>query len=240
MSRADWPGELGPDWPSACEALGVSAAGPVVRAGSVEGYGLVLCQEADGTRRTVISRLSRDVLRARDLDEMFPGSLMEYRPKRRQLIAERTGWVVYPAVGAPFVEGARLPLRRSELSPRVKSAIRRSMADAVAGELRYLRARTIEEYFIQWREDEADEGITDPDPPPLRVIDARHLVDPEHPGAITSAISALEALAMQPELPEGTLRSSKATPGSNLLVRATAASDLRRFSLVGCSMFWCG
>lgn len=212
MDVSDWPGELGPDWPAACAAISLDPAGPARRPKRSESsaYALVLCRDAAGGCWTTIT--SDAAALSYYPDDDFRG----FEPDPRSVIETRAGWLVYVAADAPPTDSDL-----ASTCPAIDTAARRrSLADRVADELVYLQARTLDEYLMDWREEEANWGITDPDPPPPRWIDLRQAVDVDYPGAIPEAIASLEAIASRGELPAGTVRTRPASREAHL-VRGT-------------------
>lgn len=146
LTPAQFPSVLGDDFPAACAALNVEPY--------ADGYGLVLGQDSDGARWTVV--VDDVSLVAVAIASWDCGMEYDLSPRERSVVCALPGWPLAVAVAAPGVpaphdptpeEGDRPPLAPpdpEEWGP----AQRRLGADEVALQ------------WTQWRRQLGDKGIS--------------------------------------------------------------------------------
>ncbi|MGW0699049.1 hypothetical protein ACWD0A_06900 [Streptomyces sp. NPDC002867] len=146
LTPAQFPSMLGDDYPAACGALGLEPY--------AEGYGLVLGQDADGARWTVV--VDDVSLVAVAIASWDCGMEYDLSPDERSMVAALPGWPLAVAVAAPNLpsphdpapeEGDRPPLAPPD-TRRWGPAQRRLGADEIALQ------------WAQWRE---QTGLVGPD-----------------------------------------------------------------------------
>lgn len=157
LTPAQFPSVLGDDFPAACAALGLEPY--------AEGYGLVLGQDADGARWTVV--VDDVSLVAVAIASWDCGMEYDLSPSERTVVAALPGWPLALAVAAPGVpephdpapeEGDRPPLTPPDTGDW-GPAQRRLGADEIALQ------------WVEWRRqvDEDDTfdvpGASDSNPP---------------------------------------------------------------------------
>ncbi|MEV4331620.1 hypothetical protein AB0K02_13925 [Streptomyces sp. NPDC049597] len=140
LTPAQFPSVLGDDYPAACEALGLEPY--------AEGYGLVLGQDADGARWTVV--VDDVSLVAVAIASWDCGMEYDLSPDERSMVAALPGWPLAVAVAAPNLpaphdpapeEGDRPPLTPPD-TRRWGPAQRRLGADEIALQWAQWRERT--------------------------------------------------------------------------------------------------
>ncbi|OIJ95671.1 hypothetical protein [Streptomyces colonosanans] len=144
LTPAQFPSVLGDDYPEACAALGLP---PVA-----DGYGLVLGQDGDGARWTVVTD---DVsLVAVAIASWDCGLEHDLSPDERTVVATLPGWPLAVAVAAPGVPAPHDPA--PELADRAPLAP--PDTDTWGPAQRRLGADEIALQWAQWREqiDDAD------------------------------------------------------------------------------------
>jgi hypothetical protein len=130
LTPAQFPSVLGDDYPEACEALGLPPR--------ADGYGLVLGQDGDGARWTVV--IDDVSLVAVAIASWDCGMEYELSPDERAVVTALPGWPLAVAVAAPGVPAPHDPspeiADRPPLSPPDTSfwgpAQRRLGADEIA------------------------------------------------------------------------------------------------------------
>ncbi|MGW4564877.1 hypothetical protein ACWEN3_21510 [Streptomyces sp. NPDC004561] len=130
LTPAQFPSVLGDDYPEACAALGLAPL--------ADGYGLVLGQDADGARWTVV--IDDVSLVAVAIASWDCGMEYELSPDERAVVTALPGWPLAVAVAAPGVPAPHDPgpdaADRPPLSPPDTSiwgpAQRRLGADEIA------------------------------------------------------------------------------------------------------------
>ncbi|MFC3575191.1 hypothetical protein ACFOZ0_18295 [Streptomyces yaanensis] len=144
LTPAQFPSVLGDDYPEACAALGLA---PVA-----DGYGLVLGQDGDGARWTVV--IDDVSLVAVAIATWDCGMEYELSPDERTVVAALPGWPLAVAVAAPGVPAPHDPapelIDREPLSP--------PDTDTWGPAQRRLGADQIALQWAMWREqlDDAD------------------------------------------------------------------------------------
>jgi hypothetical protein len=149
LTPAQFPSVLGDDYPEACAALGLAPL--------ADGYGLVLGQDGDGARWTVV--IDDVSLVAVAIASWDCGMEYELSPDERAVVAALPGWPLAVAVAAPGVPAPHDPdpevADRPALSPPDTStwgpAQRRLGADEIALQ------------WASWREQLNDETFSMPD-----------------------------------------------------------------------------
>ncbi|MEV5321772.1 hypothetical protein AB0K92_29725 [Streptomyces sp. NPDC052687] len=149
LTPAKFPSVLGDDYPEACAALGLAPL--------ADGYGLVLGQDGDGARWTVVTD---DVsLVAVAIASWDCGMEYDLSPDERSVVAALPGWPLAVAVAAPGVPAPHDPglevAGRPPLSPPDTSAWGSAQ--------RRLGADEIALQWAQWREQIDDAEFATPD-----------------------------------------------------------------------------
>ncbi|MFF3914308.1 hypothetical protein ACFYZB_12615 [Streptomyces sp. NPDC001852] len=155
LTPAQFPSVLGDDYPEACAALGLAPL--------ADGYGLVLGQDGEGARWTVV--IDDVSLVAVAIASWDCGMEYELSPDERAVVAALPGWPLAVAVAAPGVPAPHDPdpevADRPALSPPDTSiwgpAQRRLGADEIALQWATWREQIDDERFS------APDGQTDPD-----------------------------------------------------------------------------
>ncbi|MFJ8192681.1 hypothetical protein ACIQ8D_23415 [Streptomyces sp. NPDC096094] len=148
LTPAKFPSVLGDDYPEACAALGLPPL--------ADGYGLVLGQDGDGARWTVV--VDDVSLVAVAVASWDCGMEYDLSPDERTVVAALPGWPLAVAVAAPDVPAPHDPDLESADQPALSPpdttvwgpAQRRMGADEIAAQ------------WAQWREqiDDADFPVT--------------------------------------------------------------------------------
>ncbi|WP_121750403.1 hypothetical protein [Streptomyces sp. E2N166] len=148
LTPAKFPSVLGDDYPEACAALGLPPL--------ADGYGLVLGQDGDGARWTVV--VDDVSLVAVAVASWDCGMEYDLSPDERTVVAALPGWPLAVAVAAPGVPAPHDPDPESADQPALSPpdttvwgpAQRRLGADEIAAQ------------WAQWREqiDDADFPVT--------------------------------------------------------------------------------
>lgn len=172
----DFPGEFAESYEAACGVLGVEPR--------PAGYALALALDRDGARFSVVST---DVPGASAVLALWHDSILAgFDPAPSTVVATRPGWPVACVFGLadrpmphdpePAEHGP--PLRPPEGAARI-AAGRRLMADLIAEELATSGGQSQTEYEEPWLMRQYDFGDTDPEPPPMRLMDLRTRVRPD-------------------------------------------------------------
>ncbi|MFF9754813.1 hypothetical protein ACF1FC_18855 [Streptomyces sp. NPDC014344] len=148
LTPAKFPSVLGDDYPEACAALGLP---PVA-----DGYGLVLGQDGEGARWTVV--VDDVSLVAVAIASWDCGMEQELSPDERTVVAALPGWPLAVAVAAPNVPAPHDP------SPDVADMPPLSPPDAEAWgpAQRRLGADEIALQWATWREQVDDPAVPAP------------------------------------------------------------------------------
>ncbi|ATW51940.1 hypothetical protein [Streptomyces xantholiticus] len=195
LTPARFPSVLGDDYPAACEALALEPY--------AEGYGLVLGQDCDGARWTVV--VDDVSLVAVAIASWDCGMDYDLSPDERSVVAALPGWPLAVAVAAPGVpaphdpvpeEGDRAPLAPPDCDTW-GPAQRRLGADEVALQ------------WAQWREqiDDREAGIASDTPEEKRKKPRE---------AVRRALEEAKAY-VESAPPPGRVRSSFASDGARML-----------------------
>lgn len=118
LTPAKFPSVLGDDYPEACAALGLPPL--------ADGYGLVLGQDGDGARWTVV--IDDVSLVAVAIASWDCGMEYDLSPDDRTVVAALPGWPLAVAVAAPVCRRRTIPARRSRRGPRCALRTRRGGA----------------------------------------------------------------------------------------------------------------
>lgn len=147
LTPAQFPSVLGDDYPEACAALGLAPL--------ADGYGLVLGQDGDGARWTVV--VDDVSLVAVAIASWDCGMEYDLSPDERSMVAALPGWPLAVAVAAPHVPAPHDPApeiaEREPLSPPDTSvwgpAQRRLGADEIALQWAAWREQIDDEEFVR-------------------------------------------------------------------------------------------
>ncbi|OLZ72077.1 hypothetical protein AV521_09135 [Streptomyces sp. IMTB 2501] len=161
LTPAQFPSVLGDDYPEACAALGLAPL--------ADGYGLVLGQDGDGARWTVV--IDDVSLVAVAIASWDCGMEYELSPDERAVVAALPGWPLAVAVAAPGIPAPHDPapdvVDRPALSPPDTStwgpAQRRLGADEIALQWAAWRGQIDDEKFSVPRGQDAPGGQPTPD-----------------------------------------------------------------------------
>lgn len=207
LTPAQFPSVLGDDYPEACAALGLAPL--------ADGYGLVLGQDGDGARWTVV--IDDVSLVAVAIASWDCGMEYDLSPDERTVVAALPGWPLAVAVAAPGVPAPHDPgpdvADGPPLSPPDTStwgpAQRRLGADEIALQ------------WAVWREQIDDADFPVPDSAPQESGEATPDGEPEAPKGhrgIRRVLAEAHAYVSAPP-PLGRVRSSFA-PGDARTLRA--------------------
>ncbi|MBX7550985.1 hypothetical protein K1Y78_23725 [Streptomyces sp. tea 10] len=149
LTPAQFPSVLGDDYPEACMALGLAPL--------ADGYGLVLGQDGDGARWTVV--IDDVSLVAVAIASWDCGMEYELSPDERAVVAALPGWPLAVAVAAPGVPAPHDP------TPDVADGPPLSPPDTSAWgpAQRRLGADEIALQWAAWRDQINDEKFSTPD-----------------------------------------------------------------------------
>ncbi|WP_455361152.1 hypothetical protein [Streptomyces sp. SYSU K21746] len=211
LTPAQFPSVLGDDFPEACAALGLEAY--------EGGYGLVLGQDSDGARWTVV--IDDVSLVAVAIASWDCGMEYDLSPDERSVVVSLAGWPLAVAVAAPGLPAPHDP------EPGADGTGRPPLAPPDAGEWgpaqRRLGADEIALQWAAWREqfdDDAGTGGADADANADADADAVPGDDapagqPGHPG-VRRALEEAHGYADSPP-PLGRVRSAFASGGARTL-----------------------
>ncbi|GAA4787519.1 hypothetical protein [Streptomyces ziwulingensis] len=149
LTPANFPSVLGDDYPEACAALGLPPL--------ADGYGLVLGQDGDGARWTVV--IDDVSLVAVAVASWDCGMEYELSPDERTVVAALPGWPLALAVAAPGVPAPHDPAPESEDQPPLSPPDTTAWGSAQ----RRLGADEIASRWSQWREQLDDSDFPAPD-----------------------------------------------------------------------------
>ncbi|MFD3540427.1 hypothetical protein ACFWUQ_13130 [Streptomyces sp. NPDC058662] len=188
LTPAQFPGVLGDDFPEACAVLGVEPAG--------EGYGLVLGQDEDGARWTVV--VDDVSLVAAAIASWDCGMDYDLSPDERTIVVSLAGWPLELSVAASGLPEPHDPEQGADGTGRVP--LTPPAAGAWGPVQRRMGADQIARAWADWREREAPDGGA---------------AAAAHPGLARALAEALEYTRTPP--PPGRVRSSFAAEGSRTL-----------------------
>ncbi|MFJ2160863.1 hypothetical protein [Streptomyces sp. NPDC087856] len=162
LTPAKFPSVLGDDYPEACAALGMAPL--------ADGYGLVLGQDGDGSRWTVV--IDDVSLVAVAIASWDCGMEYDLSPSERTVVAALPGWPLAVAVAAPNVPAPHDPdpdlVDRPPLAPPDTTtwgpAQRRLGADEIALQWATWREQ-IDDSTFSAQDEAGDEAKTDEAPP---------------------------------------------------------------------------
>ncbi|MFJ9821657.1 hypothetical protein ACIRU3_41715 [Streptomyces sp. NPDC101151] len=149
LTPAQFPSVLGDDYPAACAALDLAPR--------ADGYGLVLGQDGDGARWTVV--IDDVSLVAVAIASWDCGMEYELSPDERTVVAALPGWPLAVAVAAPGVPAPHDPAPEVADGPALTPPDTSSWGPAQ----RRLGADEIALQWAVWREQIADGYFPSPD-----------------------------------------------------------------------------
>ncbi|OIK06695.1 hypothetical protein [Streptomyces monashensis] len=151
LTPAQFPSVLGDDYPEACMALGLAPR--------ADGYGLVLGQDGDGARWTVV--IDDVSLVAVAIASWDCGMEYELSPDERAVVAALPGWPLAVAVSAPGVPAPHDPAPEVTEGPPLSPPDTSTWGPAQ----RRLGADEIALQWAAWRDQINDEKFSTPDEP---------------------------------------------------------------------------
>ncbi|QTD96894.1 hypothetical protein [Streptomyces cyanogenus] len=152
LTPAQFPSVLGDDYPEACAALGLAPR--------ADGYGLVLGQDGDGARWTVV--IDDVSLVAVAIASWDCGMEYELSPDERAVVTALPGWPLAVAVAAPGVPAPHDPAPEEAGQPALSPPDTGSWGPAQ----RRLGADEIALQWAAWREQINDADFPAPDEQP--------------------------------------------------------------------------
>ncbi|MBL1106783.1 hypothetical protein JK361_19615 [Streptomyces sp. 5-8] len=207
LTPAQFPSVLGDDYPEACAALDLPPL--------ADGYGLVLGQDGDGARWTVV--IDDVSLVAVAIASWDCGMEYELSPDERAVVTALPGWPLAVAVAAPGVPAPH--------DPPAETAGRAALCPPDTGSWgpaqRRLGADEIALQWAAWREQIDDDSF----PPPRGQAAAAESAPPGAPGASTGGHAGVRRVLaeargyVESPPPLGRVRSSFA-PGEARTLRA--------------------
>ncbi|MET8679513.1 hypothetical protein ABZW18_18540 [Streptomyces sp. NPDC004647] len=198
LTPAQFPSVLGDDYPEACSVLGLEPY--------QEGYGLVLGQDGEGARWTVV--IDDVSLVACALAAWDCGMEYDLSPDERSVVAALRGWPLAVAVAAPGVPAPHDPAPDPELDDAGRPPLSPPDSEAWGPAQRRLGADEIALQWAIWRE-QVDEDVefVEPGEQPNGAVrkvleQARTYVDaPPPPGRIRSAFASDGARTLRADGP---------------------------------------
>ncbi|AZM51564.1 hypothetical protein DMA15_02345 [Streptomyces sp. WAC 01529] len=153
LTPAKFPSVLGDDYPEACAALGLTPL--------AAGYGLVLGQDGDGARWTVV--VDDVSLVAVAIASWDCGMEYDLSPDARTVVAALPGWPLAVAVAAPGVPAPHDP--EPDAGDEGRQPLTPPESDVWGPAQRRLGADEIALRWAAWREqiDDADFAVDDPE-----------------------------------------------------------------------------
>ncbi|MGW7032386.1 hypothetical protein ACWGFX_35175 [Streptomyces xanthophaeus] len=188
LTPAQFPGVLGDDFPAACSQLGVEPSG--------EGYGLVLGQDEEGARWTVV--VDDVSLVATAIASWDCGMDYDLSPDERTIVVSLAGWPLDLSVAAQGIPEPHDPEQGADGTGRVPLAP--PSAEAWGPVQRRMGADQIAREWADWHERVAADGGA---------------AAAAHPGLARALDEALEYTRTPP--PPGRVRSSFAGGGARTL-----------------------
>ncbi|MEW1633475.1 hypothetical protein AB0469_05335 [Streptomyces sp. NPDC093801] len=146
LTPTQFPALLGDDFPEACALLGVAPA--------AEGYGLVLGQDEEGARWTVV--VDDVSLVAAAIASWDCGMEYDLSPDERTVVLSLAGWPLELTVSTPGIPAPHDPERGADGTGRVPLAP--PSADAWGPVQRRLGADQIAREWADWSGREAEDG----------------------------------------------------------------------------------
>ncbi|MFB8209096.1 hypothetical protein [Streptomyces sp. NPDC056010] len=213
LTPAQFPSVLGDDYPAACAALGLEPY--------AEGYGLVLGQDSDGARWTVV--VDDVSLVAVAIASWDCGMEYDLSPDDGSVVCALPGWPLAVAVAAPGVPAPHDPEPDPQADGEAPAPLSPPDTEVWGPAQRRLGADAIASQWADWRaqmddatgaapDDEATGSAPDDDAPQSPVA-----VAGPHPGIRLALAEARGYLDDPP--PPGRIRSSFA-PGDARMIRA--------------------
>ncbi|MES5824177.1 hypothetical protein [Streptomyces sp. RG80] len=202
LTPAKFPSVLGDDYPEACAALGLAPL--------ADGYGLVLGQDGDGSRWTVV--VDDVSLVAVAIASWDCGMEYDLSPDERSVVAGLPGWPLAVAVAAPGVPAPHDPDPQEADGPALTPPDTSVWGPAQ----RRLGADEIALQWAVWREqiDDADFPVPDPDETAEKAVEGT----PRGHNGIRRVLAEARGYVETPP-PLGRVRSSFA-PGDARTLRA--------------------
>ncbi|MBT2407828.1 MULTISPECIES: hypothetical protein [unclassified Streptomyces] len=188
LTPAQFPSILGDDFPEACSLLGVPPA--------ADGYGLVLGQDEEGARWTVV--VDDVSLVASAIASWDCGMEYDLSPDERTIVVSLAGWPLELTVATPGIPEPHDPEQGADGTGRVPLAP--PSADAWGPVQRRMGADQIAREWSDWRDRVATDGGA---------------AAAAHPGLARALREAFEYTEKPP--PPGRVRSSFAGEGSRTL-----------------------
>ncbi|MEW2414461.1 hypothetical protein AB0953_12155 [Streptomyces sp. NPDC046866] len=188
LTPAQFPGVFGDDFPQACSLLGVPPA--------PGGYGLVLGQDEEGARWTVV--VDDVSLVAAAIASWDCGMEYDLSPDERSIVASLAGWPLELSVAAPGIPEPHDPEQGADGTGRVPLAP--PSAEAWGPVQRRMGADQVAREWSDWRQRVATDGGA---------------AAAAHPGLARALAEALEYTRTPP--PPGRVRSSFAGEGARVL-----------------------
>ncbi|MEV0323744.1 hypothetical protein ACIBKX_24765 [Streptomyces sp. NPDC050658] len=216
LTPAKFPSVLGDDYPEACAALGLAPL--------ADGYGLVLGQDGDGARWTVV--VDDVSLVAVAIASWDCGMEYDLSPDERTVVAALPGWPLAVAVAAPGVPAPHDPEPgpdEPDLTPLTPP-----QADIWGPAQRRLGADEIALQWAAWREqiddadflsDDADDGAGSQREDSVQEVSSESDDTDADPGALTGVprvMAEARAYVSTPP-PLGRVRSSFASGDARIL-----------------------
>ncbi|WP_228180136.1 hypothetical protein [Streptomyces anulatus] len=207
LTPARFPGVLGDDYVAACDALAIEPY--------EEGYGLVLGQDGEGARWTVVVEDAAQVAVA--IAAWDCGMEHDLSPDERSMVCALPGWPMDLAVSAPGVPEPHDPETDGEgpapLTPPDADAWgpaqRRLGADEIAAQWSVWREQLDDARFSRQGDDGEPENGAEGEP------ESEPSPSPRHPG-VRRALSEATAYTKTPP-PPGRIRSSYASADARTL-----------------------
>jgi hypothetical protein len=196
LTPAQFPSVLGDDYPEACASLGLEPY--------AEGYGLVLGQDGDGARWTVVTEDVTQVACA--VAAWDCGMEYDLSPDEHLVSAVLPGWPLELSVSAPGVPAPHDP--EPPESAEEWTVLSPPDTDGWGPAQRRLGADEIALQWSAWRE-QLEDGVSfvepgeKPDPGVRRVLEAArgYVEDPPPPGRVRSAFASGDSRTIRADGP---------------------------------------
>ncbi|MET7685029.1 hypothetical protein [Streptomyces sp. NPDC005423] len=209
LTPAKFPSVLGDDYPEACAALGLAPL--------ADGYGLVLGQDGEGARWTVV--IDDVSLVAVAIASWDCGMEYDLSPNERTVVAALPGWPLAVAVAAPDVPAPHDPdpedAGRPPLTPPDTAtwgpAQRRLGADEIALQWALWREQIDEAAFPAWGGGTGGEAVSSTTSDVTG--DVKALTDDSEEVKTSSGDSAAPDVASTPDGGAGSAQTALATEG---------------------------
>ncbi|MFF5445654.1 hypothetical protein [Streptomyces sp. NPDC012888] len=192
LTPAQFPSVLGDDYPEACALLGVR---PVA-----VGYGLVLGQDEEGARWTVV--VDDVSLVATAIASWDCGMEYDLSPDERSIVLSLAGWPLELAVAAPDLPDPHDPEQGADGTGRVP--LTPPSAEVWGPAQRRMGADQIAQQWIEWRERFGAGGDAPVAHPSLERVLAEvrgYLDSPPPPGRVRSAFAGEESRTLRADGP---------------------------------------